>query len=170
VPLRFSPTRRISIVAGAAWRLRRSSSRPEGDQHFARRGFAGACQEVWPIIWKRRYALCLAFVLVLVGRVMGFAFPLASKFLVDDVLVRQDWTKLAPVVGWVAAGALISIGSSFAAAVVLDLVEQHAVAEYQSPGSPTAMPRSWANAAFASAVGSASGSRLRGRFSPIRRC
>ena len=57
---------------------------------------------IWPEVWKlmrpRRGLLALGFVLMVINKVAGFVLPYSSKYLIDNVVTKQQTGLLRPLV------------------------------------------------------------------------
>jgi subfamily B ATP-binding cassette protein MsbA len=58
---------------------------------------ARAWAEARALIWKHRKSLAVGLVLMLINRLAGLVLPASSKYLIDDVLGKQQLTKLVPL-------------------------------------------------------------------------
>src|SRR3970040_434308 len=57
---------------------------------------AGAWEEARALIWAHRKRLALGMALMVVNRMAGLVLPTTTKFLMDDVVGRQNWALLPP--------------------------------------------------------------------------
>ena len=55
---------------------------------------SGAWDEARALVWKHRHRLALGMVIMVVNRLAGLVLPLTSKYLMDDVVGRQNWDLL----------------------------------------------------------------------------
>ena len=46
------------------------------------------------IIWPRRKLVMIGLLLIAISKTASFVAPIASKYLIDDVIVKKDFTKL----------------------------------------------------------------------------
>lgn len=93
-------------------------------------------REMWPQLWEflrpRRGILALGFLLMGVNRVSGLVLPYSSKYLIDDVILKQQIQLLAPLVLVVLAATLIQGVSSFALTQILSKEAQRLIAELRT--------------------------------------
>ena len=55
-------------------------------------------QEAKSLLWRYRKGLGIGFALMIVNRLMGFVFPGSSKFLIDNVIGKDQAGLLVPLV------------------------------------------------------------------------
>ena len=63
---------------------------------------ATAWRDARELVWAHRYRLALGMFLMLINRLMGLVLPASSKYLIDDVILKQQGNLLVPLA--VAAG------------------------------------------------------------------
>ncbi len=91
--------------------------------------WSAAWSEARRIIWARRGRLFLGLVLMLVNRLSGLVLPATSKFLVDDVIGRQQHQWLVPLAVVVGGATVVQAATSFALSQVLGVAAQRAITE-----------------------------------------
>ena len=64
------------------------------------------------LIWEHRYRLSLGMALMIINRVVGLVLPASSKYLIDDVILKQRSELLLPL-ALAAGGATIIQALSF---------------------------------------------------------
>ncbi len=88
---------------------------------------------LWPeiraLVRPRRGLLALGLVLMAVNRVAGLVLPAASKFLIDDVILRHRQQLLWPLLLSVLGATLVQGASSFALTQLLSKAAQRLIAE-----------------------------------------
>jgi subfamily B ATP-binding cassette protein MsbA len=88
---------------------------------------------VWPEVWKlmrpRRKLLALGFVLMVINKVAGFALPYSSKFLIDNVVGKNQTGLLRPLVLTVLLATLIQGVTSFSLTQLLSKAAQRLIAD-----------------------------------------
>src|SRR5687768_9990460 len=75
---------------------------------------SGAWEEARGLVWKHRHRLALGMVIMIVNRLAGLVLPLTSKFLMDDVIGRQNWDLLPRLAMAAGAATLVEATTSFA--------------------------------------------------------
>jgi ABC-type multidrug transport system fused ATPase/permease subunit len=90
-------------------------------------------RELWPDIWElikpRRGLLALGLLLMIINRVSGLVLPASTKFLIDDVIGRQQSDLLMPLLGAVVLATLIQGVTSFSLTQLISKAGQRAIAE-----------------------------------------
>jgi ABC-type multidrug transport system fused ATPase/permease subunit len=88
---------------------------------------------VWPEVWKlmrpRRGLLALGFVLMVINKVAGFVLPYSSKFLIDNVVVKNQTGMLRPLVLAVLLATMVQGVTSFSLTQLLSKAAQRLIAE-----------------------------------------
>jgi subfamily B ATP-binding cassette protein MsbA len=91
--------------------------------------YANAWEEARELVWKSRGRLSIGLGLMLVNRLMGLVLPASTKFLVDDVIGKQQPQLLWPLAGAVALATLVEAVTSFSLSQVLGVAAQRAITE-----------------------------------------
>ncbi len=91
--------------------------------------YGNAWEEARGLIWKSRARLSLGLGLMLVNRLTGLVLPASTKFLVDDVIGKQQPQLLWPLAGAVALATLVEAITSFSLSQVLGVAAQGAITE-----------------------------------------
>lgn len=91
--------------------------------------YSQAWQVAKELIWQYRYRLLLGAFLMIFNRLTGLILPSSSKYVIDEVIVKQRHELLLPlaIVGGVAT--LAQAVSSFALSQVLGVAAQRAITE-----------------------------------------
>jgi len=88
---------------------------------------------VWPEVWKlmrpRRAVLSLGFLLMVINKFAGFVLPYCSKFLIDNVVVKNQTGILRPLVVGVLLATLVQGVTSFSLTQLLSKAAQRLIAE-----------------------------------------
>ncbi len=79
------------------------------------------------IIWPRRNILFVGLVLIVISRLSGLVLPGATKYLMDDVIVKGDLYMLKVLLGAVAGAILIQSVTSFLLTQILSVEAQHLI-------------------------------------------
>ncbi len=85
--------------------------------------------EVWRIVRPLRWVLAGSFGLMIVNRVCGFAMPVASRFLINDVMYKRDLGKLPLILGGVIAATCIQGVTTFILNQQLSIAGQRVIAD-----------------------------------------
>lgn len=92
-----------------------------------------ALSTVWidakELVWAHRYRLALGLLLMVINRVAGFVLPSSTKYLVDDVIIKQRGELLMTLALAVGVATLIQAVSSFGLSQVLGVAAQRAITE-----------------------------------------
>ncbi len=88
-----------------------------------------ALPEIVQLIRPRRALLALGLVLMVINRVSGLVLPASTKYLVDDVIGKQHFQLLYPLVGVVLLATLIQGLTSFALTQTLSKAAQRLITE-----------------------------------------
>jgi subfamily B ATP-binding cassette protein MsbA len=76
-----------------------------------------------------RRQLLIGFSLMLVSRLLGFVLPASTKYLIDNVLGKGEWSLLVPLAAAVGVATLLQAGASFAVSQVVSISAQQAIME-----------------------------------------
>jgi ABC-type multidrug transport system fused ATPase/permease subunit len=90
---------------------------------------SGAWREAKDLVAAHRSRLALGFALMLVSRLVGLVLPASSKFLIDEVVIKQRAELLAPLALAAGAATLVQAVTSFALSQVLGVAAQRAITE-----------------------------------------
>jgi len=85
--------------------------------------------EVWKLMRPRRGLLAIGFVLMVINKVAGFVLPYSSKFLIDNVVTKNQVWMLRPLVLAVLLATLIQGITSFSLTQLLSKAAQRLIAE-----------------------------------------
>lgn len=88
-----------------------------------------AWRESRDLIHRYRRRLALGMALMLVSRLAGLVLPGSSKYLIDHVIVAQQYELLFPLAGAVLVAAMIQASTGFALSQVLGIAAQRAVTD-----------------------------------------
>jgi subfamily B ATP-binding cassette protein MsbA len=90
---------------------------------------SSAWRDARELIWIHRYRLALGLFLMLVNRLVGLVLPASSKFLIDEVIIKQRGELLMTLALVAGAATLVQAVSSFMLAQVLGVAAQRAITE-----------------------------------------
>jgi ABC-type multidrug transport system fused ATPase/permease subunit len=89
--------------------------------------------EVWrearELIWARRGRLAVGLLLMLVSRLAGIVLPATSKYLVDDVIGKQNYALLPVLAMAAGAATILQAITSFVLSQILGVAAQRAITE-----------------------------------------
>lgn len=85
--------------------------------------------DVWKLMRPRRGLLALGFVLMVINKVAGFVLPYSSRFLIDNVVTKNQTGLLRPLVLSVLFATLIQGVTSFSLTQLLSKAAQRLIAE-----------------------------------------
>ncbi len=91
--------------------------------------YANAWEEARGLIWKSRARLALGLSLMLVNRLVGLVLPASTKFLVDDVIGKNQPDLLWMLAAAVALATVVEAVTSFSLSQVLGVAAQRAITE-----------------------------------------
>ncbi len=81
------------------------------------------------IIWPRRKLVFIGLLLIILSRLAGLALPLASKFLIDDVITNKDKTMLKWLLIGVISAIAIQASTAFLLTRILSVQAQYLISE-----------------------------------------
>jgi ABC-type multidrug transport system fused ATPase/permease subunit len=84
------------------------------------------------IMWPRRGLLLIGFLLIIVSRLASLVLPIASKYLMDDVIAKGDLEMLKNLLFAVGGSIVVQAITSFALTQLLSVEAQHLIAELRS--------------------------------------
>ncbi len=88
-----------------------------------------AWRDARELIWTHRYRLGIGMVLMIINRLVGLILPASSKFLIDDVVLKQRSDLLVPLALAAGAATVVQAFTSFTLAQVLGVAAQRAITE-----------------------------------------
>ncbi len=88
-----------------------------------------AWEEARRLIWKHRGRLAVGLVVMVINRLAGLVLPATSKFLMDDVIGRQNWDLLPVLAMAVGAATIVDAVTSFANSQILGVAAQRAITD-----------------------------------------
>jgi ABC-type multidrug transport system fused ATPase/permease subunit len=90
---------------------------------------ARAWAEARELIYAHRKSVTIGLILMVISRLAGLVLPASSKFLIDDVLVRQRADLLLPLALAAAAATVVQAITSYANSQIVSVAAQRAIAE-----------------------------------------
>ncbi len=91
--------------------------------------YSSAWQEAKILIWSYRWRLALGGVLMILSRLAGLVLPASSKYLVDNVIGKQQYELLKWIALAVGISTLVQALTSFALSQILGVAAQRAITE-----------------------------------------
>ena len=101
----MDPAKKKRVTASAAWR------------------------EARELVWAHRHRLAMGLGLMLVSRVAGLVLPASSKYLIDEVVVKQRVELLAPIAFAAGLATVVQAVTSFALSQILGVAAQRAITD-----------------------------------------
>ncbi|MBC8031486.1 MAG: ABC transporter ATP-binding protein [Pyrinomonadaceae bacterium] len=90
---------------------------------------SNAWRDAKELIWVHRFRLAVGLFLMLVNRLVGLVLPASSKYLIDEVIIKQRGELLLTLALAAGAATLIQAVSSFMLSQVLGVAAQRAITE-----------------------------------------
>ncbi|HKO45513.1 MAG TPA: ABC transporter ATP-binding protein [Pyrinomonadaceae bacterium] len=90
---------------------------------------ATAWRDARELVWAHRYRLALGLFLMLINRLMGLVLPASSKYLIDDVILKQQSNLLVPLALAAGVATLIQALTTFSLSQILGVAAQRAITE-----------------------------------------
>ena len=91
--------------------------------------YRSAWAEARALMWEARGRLMAGGVLMIISRLCGIVLPASTKFFVDEVLIKRDFTWLRWIALAVGAATFVQALTSFALSQVLGVAAQRAITE-----------------------------------------
>ncbi|MDF0715176.1 ABC transporter ATP-binding protein [Muricauda sp. 334s03] len=84
------------------------------------------------IIWPKRKLVFLGLLLIAISKAASFVAPIASKYLIDDVIVKKDMDMLKYLVAGVMLAILVQAVTSFLLTKILSVQAQYLISELRA--------------------------------------
>ncbi|WP_435623642.1 ABC transporter ATP-binding protein [Flagellimonas sp.] len=84
------------------------------------------------IIWPRRNLVFIGLLLIAISKAASFVAPIASKYLIDDVIVKKDFTMLKYLVAGVMLAILVQAITSFLLTRIVSVQAQYLISELRA--------------------------------------
>lgn len=91
--------------------------------------FSAAWQDARELVWTHRWRLALGGVLMLISRLAGLVLPASSKYLVDEIIIKERFEMLKWIALAIGLATLVSAVTSFALSQILGVAAQYAITE-----------------------------------------
>ena len=102
---------------------------PPGQPASKKKVTTGALEEARALIWAHRKRLAVGLLLMVINRLAGLVLPTSSKYLMDDVVGRQNWDLLPQLALAVGAATLVESVTSFSLSQILGVAAQRAITD-----------------------------------------
>jgi ABC-type bacteriocin/lantibiotic exporter with double-glycine peptidase domain len=79
------------------------------------------------IVWPRRKIIIVGLILIIISRLAGLVLPGATKYLMDDVVVKHDLDMLKLILIAVVGSIIIQAVTSFLLTKLLSVEAQHLI-------------------------------------------
>jgi ABC-type multidrug transport system fused ATPase/permease subunit len=90
---------------------------------------AAAWRDARELIWAHRYRLALGLMIMVVNRLAGLVLPTSSKYVIDEVIMKQRSQLLVPLAMAAGAATVVQALSSFGLSQILGVAAQRAITE-----------------------------------------
>lgn len=84
------------------------------------------------IIWPRRKLVFVGLLLIIISRMAALVLPGASKFLMDDVIIRKDFSMLYVLLGIVLSAIIVQAFTSFWLTKLLSVEAQYLISQLRT--------------------------------------
>ena len=84
------------------------------------------------IIWPKRKLVLLGLLLIAISKAASFVSPIASRYLIDDVIVKKDLNMLKYLVAGVMLAILVQAVTSFLLTKILSVQAQYLISELRA--------------------------------------
>jgi subfamily B ATP-binding cassette protein MsbA len=89
----------------------------------------GAWEEARALVWRHRHRLAFGLGIMVVNRLAGLVLPATTKYLMDDVIGKQQWDLLPKLAMAAGAATLVDAATSFANSQILGVAAQRAITD-----------------------------------------
>jgi len=90
---------------------------------------AEAWEEARALVWAHRSRLALGLGVMVINRLSGLVLPATTKYLMDDVIGKQNWDLLPKLAIAVAVATVVDVATSFANSQILGVAAQRAITD-----------------------------------------
>ena len=91
--------------------------------------YSGAWAEARKIVWNARWRLAIGTILLLVSRLASMVLPASTKFIGDEVIIKQQYGLLKWIALAIGVATLIQAATGFALSQILGVAAQRAITE-----------------------------------------
>ena len=90
---------------------------------------SGAWRDARELVWNHRWRLALGGGLMLISRLAGLVLPASTKYLIDDVIGKQQFEMLKWIALAIGLATLVQAVTSFALSQILGVAAQYAITQ-----------------------------------------
>jgi subfamily B ATP-binding cassette protein MsbA len=101
---------------------------PKKPKYDTKRAWA----EARALLWTHRRSVGIGLALMVLSRAAGLVLPASSKWLIDNVLTKQDFSLLMPIVVAVGVATLVQSITSYSLSQVVSVAAQQAIANLRA--------------------------------------
>ncbi len=91
--------------------------------------FSQAWSDARALVWTHRWRLAVGGILMIISRLAGLVLPASSKYLIDDVIGKQNYEMLKWIALAIGLATVVSAITSFALSQILGVAAQFAITE-----------------------------------------
>lgn len=91
--------------------------------------YSGAWSEARKIVWNARWRLALGSVLLLISRLASMVLPASTKYIGDEVFIKQQFGLLKWIALAIGIATLVQASTAFALSQILGVAAQRAITE-----------------------------------------
>jgi len=91
--------------------------------------YSNAWQQARDLIWAYRWRLVLGAVLMIISRLAGLVLPSSSKFLVDEIIIKERFELLKWIALAIGVATVVQAITSFVLSQILGVAAQRAITE-----------------------------------------
>lgn len=88
--------------------------------------------DIWALVKPRRGALALGLLLIVISRVAGLVLPASTRYLIDDILGKQQYEMLNPLILAVFVATAVQAATSYTLTQLLSKAAQRLIAEMRA--------------------------------------
>ena len=101
----------------------------EAEKNKKRVGLSTASRDARDLIWAHKGRLAFGGALMLISRLAGLVLPASSKYLIDDVIGKQQFEMLKWIALAIGLATVVQAVTSFALSQILGVAAQYAITQ-----------------------------------------